>query len=248
MGHAEAKILGADLKGLRGREKDQLERYRKALPNLIYTDGLVFLFYRDGILRNEVRIGQHLMGWQAMPENFAALQHALADFAVQTPVTITSPEVLATLMAGKAALIKDILGRSLAADRDAKTELSDQFHAFRDQLIHDISIDDFADMYAETIAYGMFAARLHDDVDPQVAFSRYKAMDLLPKSNPFLRNLFGYIAGPNLDDRIRWIIDGLAKVFQACDVASLMRGFGRMTGRDDSFLHFYETFLAAFEP
>lgn len=248
MGHAEAKILGADLKGLKGREKDQLERYRKALPNLIYTDGLLFLFYRDGVLQQEVRIGQHLLGWQAMPENFAALEHALTEFAVQTPVTITSPEVLATLMAGKAALIKDILGRSLVADKDAKTELTDQFHAFRDQLIHDISVEDFAGMYAETIAYGMFAARLHDDVDPNLPFTRYKAMDLLPKSNPFLRNLFGYIAGPNLDDRIRWIIDALAKVFQACDVASLMRGFGRMTGRDDPFLHFYETFLAAFDP
>jgi hypothetical protein len=246
MGHAEAKILGADLKGLKGREKDQLERYRKALPNLIYTDGLLFLFYRDGDLLHEVRIGEYLMGWKAHPDQFDALEHALKDFANRTPRTITSPAVLATLMAGKAALIKDILGRSLVADKDQKTELTSQFEAFRDQLIHDITIDDFAGMYAETVAYGLFAARLHDDTPD--TFSRSEALDLLPKSNPFLRNLFGYVAGQNLDDRLRWIVDDLAAIFLAVDRDKLMRGFGRLTGRQDPFLHFYETFLAAYDP
>ncbi len=246
MGHAEAKIPGADLKHLKGREKDQLERYRKALPNLIYTDGLLFLFYHEGELVHEVRIGDVLMGLQPSPDQFEVLEHALKDFAVQTPRTITSPETLATLMAGKAALIKDVLARSLIADEDRQSPLAEQLQAFRKQLIHDISVEDFAGMYAETVAYGMFAARLHDDT--LETFSRQEALDLLPKSNPFLRSLFGYVAGHDLDDRIRWIIDDLAKVFQACDVAQLMEGFGRLTGRNDPFLHFYETFLAAFDP
>lgn len=246
MGHAEAKIPGADLKHLKGREKDQLERYRKALPNLIYTDGLLFLFYHEGELVHEVRIGDVLMGLQPSPDQFEALEHALKDFAAQTPRTITSPETLATLMAGKAALIKDVLARSLIADEDRQSPLAEQLQAFRKQLIHDISVEDFAGMYAETVAYGMFAARLHDDT--LETFSRQEALDLLPKSNPFLRSLFGYVAGHDLDDRIRWIIDDLAKVFQACDVAQLMEGFGRLTGRNDPFLHFYETFLAAFDP
>ncbi len=246
IGHAEAKIPGADIKKLTGREKDQFNRYRNALPNLIYTDGLLFLFYREGELINEVRIGEVLMGLQPDPDQFEALEHALADFALQTPRTITSPEVLARHMAGKAVLVKDILGRSLIADKDEKTELAEQYQAFKDQLIHDITVDDFAGMYAETIAYGMFAARLHDDTLD--TFSRHEALDLLPKSNPFLRNLFGYIAGPNLDDRIRWIIDDLANVFRSCDVAQIMEGFGQLTGRNDPFLHFYETFLAAYDP
>ncbi len=246
IGHAEAKIPGADLKNLKGREKDQLLRYRKALPNLIYTDGLLFLFFRDGELVHEVRIGEFLMGLKPDPSQFAALEIALKDFAAQTPITITKPETLAKLMAGKAALIKDILGRSLVADRDQRTELAGQYHAFREHMIHDISIDDFAGMYAETIAYGMFAARLHDQTLD--TFSRQEALDLLPKSNPFLRSLFGYIAGPDLDERLVWIIDDLAKVFQACDVAKLMAGFGKLTGRADPFLHFYETFLAEYDP
>lgn len=246
IGHAEAKAPGADLKKLKGREKDQLERYRKALPNLIYTDGLLFLFYHNGDLIHEVRIGEFMLGLKPDPSQFGALENALKDFAAQTPITIRKPETLAKLMAGKAALIKDILGRSLVADSTAKTELTGQYHAFREHMIHDISIEDFAGMYAETIAYGMFAARLHDETLD--TFSRQEALDLLPKSNPFLRNLFSYIAGPNLDERLVWIIDDLARVFRACDVAGLMEGFGKLTGRADPFLHFYETFLAEFDP
>ncbi|WP_219993532.1 type ISP restriction/modification enzyme [Asticcacaulis tiandongensis] len=170
----------------------------------------------------------------------------MRDFIAQRPQTITSPKVLAEKMAGKAALIKDILNNTLKEDRDARTELSSQFQAFREHLIHDITPEDFADIYAETIAYGMFAARLHDTTLD--TFTRHEALDLLPKSNPFLRSLFGYIAGPDLDERIRWIIDDLANVFQAANVQKIMTGFGELTGRSDPFIHFYETFLAAYNP
>lgn len=160
--------------------------------------------------------------------------------------TITSPRDLAERMAGKANLIKDVLGKTLRDDAELQSELSAQYQAFKENLIHDITPADFADIYAETIAYGMFAARLHDTTLD--TFSRQEALELLPKSNPFLRSLFSYVAGYDLDDRIAWIIDDLARVFQACDVAKLMEGFGKLTGQRDPFLHFYETFLAAYNP
>lgn len=149
-------------------------------------------------------------------------------------------------MAGKANLIKDILNNTLRYDVEFQTELAVQYQAFKKNLIHDIAPEDFADIYAETIAYGMFAARLHDTTLD--TFSRQEALELLPKSNPFLRALFTYVAGYDLDDRIAWIIDDLAAVFQACDVARIMQGFGKLTGQNDPFLHFYETFLAAYNP
>jgi hypothetical protein len=93
-------------------------------------------------------------------------------------------------------LIKDVLSNALAADKELRTDLAEQLRAFREHLIHDITFEAFADIYAETIAYGMFAARLHDTT--LETFDRQEALDLLPKSNPFLRSLFGYIAGPDL--------------------------------------------------
>ena len=107
-------------------------------------------------------------------------------------------------------------------------------------------MEDFADIYAETIAYGMFGARLHDKTLKD--FSRAEALDLMPKSNPFLRNLFTYVAGPNLDDRIRRTIDELAEIFQATNLPKLFEDFGKFTQRNDPFIHFYETFLAEYNP
>lgn len=246
IGHVEAKDIEVGIRGFKGSNKDQQERYRAALPNLIYTNCLDWDFYRDGELISSVCIADFIMGVQPRPKDYAALENLLRDFIAQRPQTITSPRELAERMAGKANLIKDVLFRTLEDDKGAKTELSAQYEAFKDNLIHDITPADFADIYAETIAYGMFAARLHDTTLD--TFSRQEALELLPKSNPFLRSLFTYVAGYDLDERIAWIIDDLARVFRACDVAKLMEGFGKLTGQRDPFLHFYETFLAAYNP
>lgn len=246
IGHLEAKDLDVDLRNMKGANKDQQKRYRDGLPNLIYTNCLDWDFYRDGELIASVTIADLLMGIQPKPDQFETLLNLLKDFVAQRPQTITSATKLAKMMAGKAVLIKDVLGKALAEDEDLQTELTGQYHAFKEHLIHDITPADFADIYAETIAYGMFAARLHDPTPK--TFSRQEALELLPKSNPFLRNLFSYIAGPNLDDRLKWIIDDLARVFQACDLAKLMASFGSLTKRTDPFIHFYEDFLKEYNP
>lgn len=246
VGHVEAKDIGLDLRAMKDSNKEQQQRYLKALPNLVYTNCLDWDFYRDGERFASVTIADYLMGIQPKPEEYERLENLLREFIAQQPQTITSTEKLAKMMAGKAGLIKDVLFKVLREDKEFRTDLGGQYKAFREHLIHDIKPEDFADIYAETIAYGMFAARLHDT--SLETFTRQEALELLPKSNPFLRNLFSYVAGPTLDDSIRWIIDDLADVFQAANVAVLMKDFGTLTGRKDPFLHFYEDFLAAYNP
>lgn len=246
IGHVEAKDLNIDLAKLSESNKNQKKRYLKALPNLIYTNCLEWQFFRNGELITTISIGKLDGVVKPDPTQLVALENLLRNFISQRLQTITSPRVLAEMMAGKAVLIKDVLRQTLEADSEQKTPLAGQYQAFSEHLIRGITTEEFADLYAETIAYGMFAARLHDTtVD---TFSRQEALELLPKSNPFLRSLFGYIAGPDLDERIRWIIDDLADVFHATNVHKLMQGFGKLTGQSDPFLHFYETFLAAYNP
>ncbi len=244
VGHLEAKDLNINLSKLSDSNLAQQTRYLKALPNLIYTNCLDWHFFRSGVLIASVSVGKLQDTIHIDSSQFMTLENLLRDFIAQRPQTITSPRVLAEMMAGKAVLIKDVLRQALEADVEKQTPLAGQFLAFSEHLIHNITTEEFADLYAETISYGMFAARLHDTSTDN--FSRQEALDLLPKSNPFLRSLFGYIAGPDLDERIRWIIDDLADVFQAANVHKLMQGFGKFTGQNDPFLHFYETFLAAY--
>jgi len=92
----------------------------------------------------------------------------------------------------------------------------------------------------------LFTARLHDtSLDD---FTRAEALTLIPKSNPFLRQLFHYVAGPDLDDRVVWIVDALCEVYRATDLHAIMHDFGTATGQNDPILHFYETFLAEYDP
>jgi hypothetical protein len=250
IGWCEAKDIDKNIRKFASTDysKAQKERYCKGLPNLLYTNGLDFQFLKDGAETAFLSIADFIPTLPAREENFDALERLLREFSQAHPISIRKAEPLAQMMAGKAAIIKDIMARALIKDREnnSKTDINGQYEAFKANLIHDITVADFADIYAETIAYGLFAARLHDtSLD---TFSRTEALELLPRSNPFLRSLFGYIAGVDLDDRIRWVIDELVDVFRAANLSEILEDFGRFTGRRDPFLHFYETFLARYNP
>lgn len=186
-----------------------------------------------------------------LPDNEARFRDMILDFSHHNLQTIKSASALSKLMAAKAKLLSEIIENALNADSDShqKSEnrtLHEQLSAFQNVLIHDIDAREFANIYAQTIAYGMFAARLHDK--ELETFSRFEAARLIPKSNPFLRKLFQYIAGYDLDERIDWIVDALADLFRATDVAALLKDFGKSTQQTDPIIHFYETFLAEFDP
>jgi len=156
----------------------------------------------------------------------------------------STPADLATRMAGLARLIRQLIAQTFTAEGEAG-ELHGQLEAFRRVLIDSLTTDQFADMYAQTLAYGLFAARCHA---PAAGFSRQHAASALPKTNPFLRKLFNTIAGPDLDERIAWAVDQLAVLLSRADMAAILEDFGRRTRREDPVVHFYETFLAAYDP
>ncbi len=251
VGFIEAKDIGDnDLEGKRkAGNKEQFDRYKQSLNNLIFTDYLDFHFYKDGAFETKIAIAYESdKVIEPLPENFKQFESHMRFFCINEGYTIKSPKKLAEMMAGKARLLSDVIGKALMSDEDNREDstLKDQMMAFKNILIHDITPKGFADVYAQTIAYGMFAARLNDpNLD---TFSRQEAAELIPKSNPFLRRLFGYIAGPDIDDRIKWIVDNLAEIFLACDVEEILKNYGKSTQMEDPIIHFYETFLSEYDP
>lgn len=251
VGFIEAKDIGdVDLDGLKKTgNKEQFDRYKASLNNLIFTDYLNFHLYRNGQLINKVCIGEVTpKGIKPLTENYNKFELLLSDFCTTIGQTIKSSKKLAEMMAGKARLLSDVIEKSLTSDETNNDDstLKDQMNAFKQVLIHDITPKSFADVYAQTIAYGLFAARSHDPSLP--TFSRQEAFDLIPKSNPFLKKLFGYIAGLEVDDRIKWIVDDLVQIFLACDVAYLLKDYGKGTRMEDPIIHFYEDFLCSYDP
>ena len=251
VGFIEAKDIGdKDLDGSKKTgNKEQFDRYKASLNNLIFTDYLDFYLYIDGVFITKIAIAE-IQNGSIVPlaKNFETFTNLIKDFAIHVGQTIKSSKKLAEMMAGKARLLSDVIEKALTSD-DANKEdstLKDQMNAFKQILIHDITAKGFADVYSQTIAYGMFAARLHDPTLP--TFSRQEAAELIPKSNPFLRKLFGYIAGPDIDDRIKWIVDSLVDIFLACNVEEILKNYGKSTKMEDPIIHFYETFLSEYDP
>ena len=234
-----------DLAG-RKENKEQFDRYKQSLDNIIFTDYLDFWLYRNGEFVDSVRLAE-LKGDKIMlvSENEAKFVSLIEHLANAQPQKITSSKKLAEIMAGKARLLADVIGRTLTKDVDEQGEIYGQMCAFKEVLMHDITPESFADLYAQTIAYGMFAARLHD-LTPDT-FSRQEAASLIPRTNPFLRQMFQYIAGYDLDERVAWIVDDLAEAFRASDINKVMAGYGKRTRQTDPMIHFYEDFLSAYD-
>ena len=243
----EAKDIDDDDLDGRRRHKDQFNRYKSSLDHIIFTDYLDFHFYQNGEWVENVRIGEtrdgRIIPVKGQEERFVSLISHLSN---AVPQRITSASKLAELMAAKARLLAETIHRSFETSSDNESQLSGQLEAIKRVLIHDITPKDFADIYAQTIAYGMFAARLHDDT-PET-FSRQEAAILIPKTNPFLRQIFQSIAGYDLDDRIAWIVDDLAATFQVTDLRQIMAGYEGDKRRNDPMIHFYEDFLSAYDP
>ena len=251
VGFIEAKDIGdKDLEGAKKTgNKEQFDRYKASLNNLIFTDYLDFHFYREGEFVIKIAIGEVTEnGIIPITENFTSFENLIKDFCTHIGQTIKSSKKLAEMMAGKARLLSEVIEKALTSDENnsENSTLKDQMLAFKQILIHDITPKGFADVYAQTIAYGMFAARSHDP--SLTTFSRQEAAELIPKSNPFLRRLFGYIAGPDLDDRIKWIVDDLVNIFLACNVKEILKNYGKNTKMEDPIIHFYENFLSEYDP
>lgn len=244
----EAKDINErDLDGRR-ENKEQFDRYKASLNRIVFTDYLDFHMYIGGEFIDSVRIaetkGDRIIG---IPENEAKFNEMIIHLATDGRQRITSSAALACQMAGKAHLLADAVKLRLeAVGEDGPGEIPAQLRAFRNVLIHDLTASEFADIYAQTIAYGMFTARLNDTTPED--FSRQEAASLIPKSNPFLRKIFQSIAGYDLDEGISWIVDDLASMFVATDSERIMRNYGSNKRHSDPIVHFYEDFLAEYDP
>ena len=247
MAFIEAKDLqDTDLDGKK-EHKEQFERYRASLDHIVFTDYLDFHLYENGEYVDAIRLadirGGKIVLIEESIDKFLQIVKRLADAA---PQRITSPARLAKVMASKARLLANVIEQALENDKEQTSELALQMKVFREYLIHDLNEKTFADIYAQTIAYGLFSARLNDSTPED--FSRSEANELIPKSNPLLRRIFNDIAGYNVDHRIAWIVDDLVAVFRVTDMARVMKDFKQDTQQTDPLMHFYEDFLGEYDP
>ncbi|HYO50347.1 MAG TPA: type ISP restriction/modification enzyme, partial [Chloroflexia bacterium] len=261
VGHVEAKDVGAGLDRIERdsdrvepgtREGQQFKRYREALSNLILTDYLEFRHYVDGKLRETARLATPGPGGKLAKDDagIERVRNLLTYFLTRQPEHITRAEDLARRMAYLTRLIRNRIELDFQEDT-----ASPMLRRWRETLARVLIADldqpqktgEFADMFAQTLAYGLFSARTMDLTAQD--FTRREAQDLIPSTNPFLRDFFYDITGPKLkDEAFAGFVDDLIALLANTDMEAVLQTFGRRTRQEDPVIHFYETFLAAYDP
>jgi len=245
--HAEAKDLPVSLKEI--ERSDQMIRYY-GYSNLILTNCLEFRFYKSGQAYGSPIIIAELKGGSVFvhEEKFQLLEDTVKDFIKDSKEPIRSGIHLAKVMAGKARRIRDSVKNYLSQEDDNKNaELLAVYDVIKKLLLADLDKEKFADMYSQTLVYGLFVARYYDKTADN--FSRHEARDLVPASNPFLRHFFDHIAGSSFDPRIEMIVDELCEEFAHADVQAIVHNYYKVDKDDshDPIIHFYEDFLQEYD-
>ena len=243
IGIVEAKDIGNQLS--RTEKTQQLKRYMKH-GNLILTNYLEFRWYVNGEKRETVYIAKVAQDKIVrIQQNYRKLTDLLRRFALQTTPTVNSAQELAERLADNAQLIAHFIEKDLKSN-DPTRNLLNQMTAFQKTLLPGLDQAKFADMYAQTLAYGLFASRVNYPGDP-ANFNLRGAAEDIPRTNPFLRDLF-YHSRFDLGERLTWMVESLVEVLRHSDMDSILAHFGRRTQQTDPVVHFYETFLSAYNP
>jgi predicted helicase len=243
LGHVETKALGTDLDRLQGREEEQRKRYLKAFPNLLYTNYLDFILYREGCEVARATLARR-KGKSLIPAKEKEVLVLLQRFLGYEGEKISKADTLTAQLAAHAQLLRAAIDQALQS-RGAK-DLKYWQEVFRKSLLPDLQASEFADLLAQTLTYGLFTARLYHQ--PGHPFTFREAFWSLPNTNPFLKDLFQSLA-PKLaeEPRIAWVLESLSDILERTDIKVILAHFAR-GGRSDPVLHFYEGFLRSYDP
>ncbi|MBE0461776.1 MAG: N-6 DNA methylase [Candidatus Aminicenantes bacterium] len=245
IGYFEAKTPDENLSHI--EDTEQLKRYRESLPNLILTNFLEFRLYRYGNLIDTVEVGRQFtlqrLEYPPVPENLEDFYKLLEKFSSFSTPEIQKSSELSVELARRTRLLEHILQEELEL---ANTEVTRFYEAFQEELIETLTRERFADLYAQTITYGLFAARMRTSAEGE--FKRELAWKFIPQSLPLLKEIFYSFTGPHFPESLSWIVDEISQVLEKSDIKSILEEFRITRWEEDPVINFYETFLATYNP
>jgi predicted helicase len=229
---------------------NQLKRYLHIFPNLILTNFFEFRLYRDGSLIDRVSISRpfllHKLKTTPLVENETNFLKLLERFFSFSLPKVYDAKTLAIELAKRTRFLRDeVVMQELKEEESlGKGFISGFYEAFRQYLIRGLSKEEFADLYSQTITYGLFAARTRSEN----GFNRKLAYDNIPRTIGILRDVFKFISLEDLPQQMEWIIDDISEVLAVTDVRNILHQYFHEGKGKDPVVHFYETFLAEYDP
>jgi type I restriction-modification system DNA methylase subunit len=252
IGYIETKDLDENLDKI--LTTDQLKKYTIGINNLILTNYLRFIYLRKGEKIFDLSLftlsdlsNQKYKISEGKIDEFNKMFDTFFSYKSQS---IQTSEVLATELSKRAILIRGVANEQLEMDiikarnNENYSSIFDFYQGLQ-ELIHDISVSDAVDAYAQTIIYGLFLAKTKRKEE----LSREFVERCLPKNIPVIRRVFKDISGTSLPPNITWIFDEILDVLNSADIEKVMSEIDVRGKKDrDPLMHFYEDFLRLYDP
>jgi predicted helicase len=231
-------------------ETAQLKRYLHTFPNVILTNFCEFRLYRNGVRTDKVLIGRpyviHKLKTTPPVEKELEFLQLLEKFFSFSLPKVYDAKNLAIELAKRTRFLKDeVIAQELREEeKTSKGFIRGFYKAFKDYLISSLTEDEFSDLYAQTITYGLFAARTRSEN----GFNRKLAYYNIPQTIGILKDVFQFVSLGALPQQMEWIVDDISEILSVTDVSKILHQFFHEGKGKDPIVHFYETFLAEYDP
>lgn len=267
LGYVETKQIGDTLD--RVLKSDQIARYKSLSQNILLTDYLHFIWIsKEGLRRETLCHATDLEDRRFRPreDRIAAVTGLLEGFFSTAPDGIGRSQQLAMALATRSRLLRDYLGEELVRQEREHREgrLYGLFEIFRDQVFHELALKEFADAFAQMLAYGLFLARLNSGAD---AVTLHNAREHVPGSFRLIRELVDFLAELEKDDYrdVRWVVEEVLSIVNGLDLPAIHEDLSfrrrkaisrKVRASDeeehrlferDPFIYFYEDYLKAYD-
>ena len=246
VGYVEAKDLGRDLDRLSKGEHEQIDKYKKEYPKLIVTNFIEFRLYENGEQVDSVVVTQPITIKIGTPvlDNEGRARGLFERFYSTTIQQVHTAKRLSELLAHKTRVLRGLIREEIDLTNDEETETEKLLETFKKTLKPDMTPAIFSDMYAQTIAFGLFVARINSD---HQEFTRHSAHSLIPHSIPLFKKVFWILSGQEVPQHIKWQVDEIAEILANTKIEKITEEFFSHGKGRDPIIHFYETFLSEYD-
>lgn len=245
IGYIENKRAGFNLNQL--LKSDQILKYLELNPNLMLTDYLNFMWVGKDennapLIKKEISVAsldELSKPLKPKPQTERDLIELFKSFFNHEAAPITNAKDFATHLSPRTRYLKDALIKY-----QEETQVSSIFNNFKEYLYEELSFEDFSDALAQTLTYSLFLAKLNH---PFEKINLDNVRSSIPKNFAVIREMADFLKKLDeiKDKEIQWLLNEILSSINHVDMDSIIKD---LNDDKDPYLHFYETFLSAYDP
>ncbi|MGL2720249.1 type ISP restriction/modification enzyme, partial [Helicobacter pylori] len=246
IGYIENKRVGTDLRKIVESEKSkQILKYLELNPNLMLTDYLNFVWVgkdeeNKPLIKREISVAsldELSKPLKPNPQTERDLIGLFKSFFNYEAAPITNAKDFATHLSTPTKYLKDAL---ITYQKDM--QVSSIFNNFKEYLYEELSFEDFSDAFAQTLTYSLFLAKLNHPFE-KIDFNNVRSS--IPENFAVIREMADFLKRLDSIKEIQWLLDEILSLINHVDMDSIIKD---LNDDKDPYLHFYETFLSAYDP